>query len=141
VRVRVVAVGKLKEAHYRSAVDEYAKRLSHYAEYSEVEVREGDVAAMRRAIPERAQLVLLVIDGRPRSSEELAAYVESVAVSARDLCFVIGGADGIPPEVLARPAERLSLGKMTLPHRLARLVLVEQLYRAMTIRRGEPYHH
>ena len=141
MRVRIIAVGKLKEAHYRAAVDEYLKRLKHYAEVSEIEVREGDASAIIKAIPPRTQLVLLTIDGKSRSSEELAAFVESVAVRASDLAFVIGGADGIPKEVLALPAERLSLGRMTLPHRLARLVLVEQVYRAMTIRKGEPYHH
>ncbi|MEO7094488.1 MAG: 23S rRNA (pseudouridine(1915)-N(3))-methyltransferase RlmH [Polyangiales bacterium] len=141
MRVRIIAVGKLKEAHYRSAVDEYLKRLKHYAEASEIEVREGDASAIVKAIPARTQLVLLTIDGKLRSSEELAEYVEAVALRAQDLAFVIGGADGIPKEVLALPADRLSLGRMTLPHRLARLVLVEQIYRAMTIRKGEPYHH
>ena len=141
MRVRIIAVGKLKEAHYRAAVDEYLKRLKHYAEVSEIEVREGDPSAIVKAVPPRTQLVLLTIDGKSRSSEELAAFVESVAMRAQDLAFVIGGADGIPREVLALPAERLSLGRMTLPHRLARLVLVEQIYRAMTIRKGEPYHH
>jgi 23S rRNA (pseudouridine1915-N3)-methyltransferase len=141
MRVRIIAVGKLKEAHYRAAVDEYLKRLEHYADVSVIEVREGDAGAIIKAIPQRTQLVLLTIDGKPRSSEELAAYVESVAVRAQDLAFVIGGADGIPKEVLALPCDRLSLGRMTLPHRLARLVLVEQIYRAMTIRKGEPYHH
>lgn len=141
MRVRIIAVGKLKEAHYRAAVDEYLKRLKHYAEVSEVEVREGDPSAIIKAIPQRTQLVLLTIDGKQRSSEELAAWVEAVAMRAQDLAFVIGGADGIPAEVLALPGDRLSLGRMTLPHRLARLVLVEQIYRAMTIRKGEPYHH
>ncbi len=141
MRVRIIAVGKLKETHYRAAVDEYVKRLRHYCELDEVEVKDGDVAALKKQIPARAQLVLLTIDGTQRTSEGLAAYVEKVALEGKDLTFVIGGADGIPPEILALSSERLSLGKMTLPHRLARLVLVEQVYRAMTIRKGEPYHH
>jgi 23S rRNA (pseudouridine1915-N3)-methyltransferase len=96
---------------------------------------------MRKLIPERSRVVAMVIDGKQRSSEELAAFVESHAAQGNDLVFVIGGADGIPAEIVASAHERLSLSRMTLPHRLARLVLVEQIYRAMTIRKGEPYHH
>lgn len=145
VRIRIIAVGKLKEAHYRGAVDDYLDRLRHYAQVAEVELRDDGpavlAAAIRKAIPARTQIVLLTIDGRQRSSEELAAFLENVAARAQDVAFVIGGADGIPSEIIASTAEKLSLSKMTLPHRLARLVLVEQIYRAMTIRRGEPYHH
>ncbi len=145
MRLRVIAVGKLKEAHYRAAVDDYLHRLARYATVDEIEIREeaasSVAAAMKRAIGPRAHLVALTIDGRARSSEELAAHLEGLSHRAVDLVFVIGGADGIPAEIVAAANERLSLSKMTLPHRLARLVLVEQLYRAMTIRRGEPYHH
>lgn len=145
MRVRVVAVGKLKERYWREAVDEYLDRLGRYVDAAEIELKDDSPlrvsAAMRKAIPERSRVVLLTIDGKPRSSEELAAFIEQSAMRAQDLTFVIGGADGIPAEIVAEHAERLSLSRMTLPHRLARLVLVEQLYRAMTIRKGEPYHH
>jgi 23S rRNA (pseudouridine1915-N3)-methyltransferase len=143
VRIRVIAVGKLKEAHYRDAVDEYLARLRHYASVEEIELKEGrDVAAaMKKSIPPRAHVVALTIDGRPRSSVELAARIEELATRTPEVVFVIGGADGIPKEIVGLAAETLSLSRMTLPHRLARLVLVEQLYRAMTIRKGEPYHH
>jgi 23S rRNA (pseudouridine1915-N3)-methyltransferase len=140
VRIRVVAVGKLKEAHYREAVDEYLARLRHYATIEEVEVKEG-AAAMKKALPARAHVVALTIDGRQRSSEELAGRLEELAGRVPELAFLIGGADGIPAELVKTAHETLSLGRMTLPHRLARLVLVEQIYRAMTIRKGEPYHH
>ncbi len=139
VKIRVVAVGKLKEAHYRDAVDEYVGRLRHYATIEEVEVR--DDAALRKAIPPRAHVVAMTIDGKARSSEELAARIEELAGRVTELCFVIGGADGIPADVVKAAHEKLSLSRMTLPHRLARLVLFEQIYRAMTIRKGEPYHH
>jgi len=145
MRVRIVAVGKLKESYWREAVDEYLARLKRYADVSEVELRDESPShlanAMRRAIAGKSRVVLLTLDGRARSSEELAAFVEQAAMRAEDLTFVLGGADGIPQEILDEHKERLSLSRMTLPHRLARLVLVEQLYRAMTIRRGEPYHH
>lgn len=139
MKIRVLAVGKLKEAHYRDAVDEYLGRLRHYATVEEVEVK--DDAALRKALPARAHVVALTIDGKPRSSEELAARIEELAGRVTELCFVIGGADGIPADVVERSHEKLSLSRMTLPHRLARLVLAEQIYRAMTIRKGEPYHH
>ena len=145
MRLRVVAVGKLKEAHYRDAVDDYLARIRRYVDVEEIELRDGApsavAAAMRKAIPARSEAVMLTIDGQARSSEELAAYVGARIDRAQDLTFVIGGADGIPQEIVATCRERLSLSRMTLPHRLARLLLVEQLYRAMTIRRGEPYHH
>lgn len=140
MRIRVVAVGKLKESHYREAVDEYLGRLKHYATVEEVEIKDG-LAAMQKAIPQRAHVIAMTIDGRQRSSEELAARIEELAGRVAEIVFVIGGANGIPAEVVKASQETLSLGKMTLPHRLARLVLVEQIYRAMTIRKGEPYHH
>lgn len=145
MRIRIVAVGKLKEAHYRAAVDDYTKRLRHYASVEEVELRDEPekslAAAMRKSIPAKSHVVALTIDGKARSSEELAAFLEDSAMRGNDLTFVIGGADGIPAEIVKLAADRLSLSRMTLPHRLARLVLVEQLYRGMTIRKGEPYHH
>lgn len=143
MRIRVVAVGKLKEAHYRDAVDEYLGRLKRYATIEEIEIKEGPqvALAMRKAIPPRAHVVALTIDGKMRSSEELAARLEDLAGRTPEVVFVIGGADGIPADVVKSANETLSLGRMTLPHRLARLVLVEQVYRAMTIRKGEPYHH
>lgn len=145
MRIRIIAVGRLKEAHYRAAVDDYLGRLEHYATVDEVELKDASeaamAAAMRKAIPPKSTVVALTIDGRARSSEELAAFVEQTAMRALDLAFVIGGADGIPSEIARAAGERLSLSRMTFPHRLARLMLVEQLYRAMTIRKGEPYHH
>lgn len=144
VRLKIVCVGKLKEAHYRAAVDDYVDRLSHYASVEEHELKDGPpekvTAAMRKAVG-RAHVVALTIDGKPRTSEELAARIEELSSRAPEIAFVIGGADGIPPAIVRAAHETLSLSRMTLPHRLARLVLAEQLYRAMTIRKGEPYHH
>lgn len=139
MKIRVIAVGKLKESHYRDAVDEYLGRLRHYATIEEVEVK--DDAGLRKAVSPRAHVVALTIDGKARSSEELAARIEELAGRVPEISFLIGGADGIPADVAKAAHEKLSLSRMTLPHRLARLVLVEQLYRAMTIRKREPYHH
>ncbi|GAC1351339.1 MAG: 23S rRNA (pseudouridine(1915)-N(3))-methyltransferase RlmH [Polyangiales bacterium] len=145
MRVRIVAVGKLKERHYRAAVDDYLARLKHYTTCEEIELKDDLprvlTQSIRKALLPHAHVVALTIGSRARSSEEFAAFVEGISHRAIDLSFIIGGADGIPDEVVRAADEEMSLSKMTLPHQLARLVLVEQLYRAMTIRKGEPYHH
>jgi 23S rRNA (pseudouridine1915-N3)-methyltransferase len=144
VRLVVVAVGKVKERGIREAIDDYAKRIARYVGFEEIEIREAparDVTdAMLRRIPDGAHVVALEVDGAAHTSESLARLVERRGREGKGLvAFLIGGADGLPREVVARADEKLSLSKMTLPHRLARLVLAEQLYRAMTILRGEPY--
>jgi 23S rRNA (pseudouridine1915-N3)-methyltransferase len=153
VNLTLVAVGKLKERHWRDAADEYLKRLGPYARIRVVEAPDRDVTAdeeraraaeadgILRALPDGAHVVALDVAGEARSSEALADWLERHGVDGRSsLTFVIGGAGGLHPRVLARAEERLSLGPMTLPHQLARVVLLEQLYRAFRIIRGEPYH-
>jgi 23S rRNA (pseudouridine1915-N3)-methyltransferase len=142
VKLVVLAVGRLKEAHWKAAEDEYAKRLRHYAKLDIVECK--DDARLIAAVPERARLVLLDERGQPWSSPELADKLighEEQHGGGATLCFCIGGADGLPQALRARAAHVIAFGRITLPHRLARVVLLEQLYRAYTIRRGEPYHH
>ncbi len=94
--------------------------------------------AVERRLPDRAYVSLLAVDGRQLDSDGLSRFLEERRQSGRDLCFVIGGAYGLE---LERAEHRLSLGPMTLPHQLARVVLLEQLYRAHKILAGEPYHH
>ena len=97
---------------------------------------------MERAIPERAKVVALEVLGKGLSSEELARFVGGCEDGAvQHVVFLIGGSYGLPKAISARADVQLSLGRMTLPHRIARLVLVEQIYRAFTILRGEPYSH
>jgi len=145
----LLAVGKLRPS-YREACDDYLRRLGRYARTREVEVREArapTVAAQRAEEGERllarrpagSRLVALARQGTAWSSEELARQVARWQHEARAVALVIGGSHGLPPELLAS-AERWSLGPLTLPHELARVVVVEQLYRAFTILRGEPYH-
>lgn len=153
MKVRVVAVGKLKESYWRSACAEYVKRLGRYAtvEVSEVPDRDLGIGAERavaaegadllRAIPQGSHVLTLEIGGPERSSEQFAARIEALMLEGRgDLTFVVGGSAGLAPEVLARADERLSLSRMTLPHQLCRVVLLEQVYRAFRIIRNEPYH-
>ncbi len=146
LRVVVVAVGKVKERALREVIDDYAARIGRYARYEEVELKDGSAehveARFRRAIPERARVVALEIDGEALSSAGLSTLVARAEGSGRGaLAFLIGGAYGLPKTVSRAADSRLSLGPMTLPHRLVRLVLLEQIYRAFTILRGEPYDH
>jgi 23S rRNA (pseudouridine1915-N3)-methyltransferase len=135
VKYTVLAVGRIR-APFADDLAHYAKMLSGHAKVDMVEVREnGDVA---RRLPPRAYRVLLDSRGRTYDSVAFARWLEERRQGGRDVCFVIGGADGIE---LDRCDERLSFGPMTFPHQLARVMLVEQLYRAHKILAGEPYHH
>ncbi len=153
MRITVVAVGRLKEPHWRSAADEYLKRLKPYAQIEVIEVPDRDVSAdearalareaegVARAIPSGDRLVVLDVAGGQMSSEGLAEWLGGRRVSGGSrVTFVLGGAAGLASEVSRRADERLSLSAMTLPHQLARVVLLEQLYRAFRILAGEPYH-
>ena len=133
--VTVLAVGRLRPPYVDDA-EHYLKMLGRYATVDLVEVREDDDVARR--IPERAFTVLLDAGGKEMTSEGFAAWLEERRHEGRPLCFVVGGAFGIE---LPGADLRLSLGRMTLPHQLARVVLLEQLYRAHRILAGEPYHH
>jgi 23S rRNA (pseudouridine1915-N3)-methyltransferase len=144
--IHVLAVGKIKERGLRDVIDDYGKRIARYAQFRELEIKDGSAAEVearfRKAIPPRAQIVALEVDGRALSSEELARWVGKVEDSpTQQLVFLIGGAYGLP-QTLSRDAHlRLSLSSMIFPHRIARVVLVEQIYRSFTILRGEPYSH
>ena len=138
MRYRVVAVGRIKDAALRAACDGYLDRLRHYTKVEEREVK--DEARVLGAIPEGSRLVALSRFGEAWTSSQLAEWTGRWEMDGRDVTFAIGGADALSGEVL-RAAERTwSLSTLTFPHELARVVLYEQLYRAYTIRRGEPYH-
>jgi 23S rRNA (pseudouridine1915-N3)-methyltransferase len=138
MRYRVVAVGRIKSAPLRAACDDYLERVRRYARVDEQEVKdEGRVLA---AVPQGARLVALSRRGEEHTSDQLAAFTARWELEGRDVVFALGGADALPDSVV-QAAERLwSLSRLTFPHELARVLLYEQLYRAYTIRRGEPYH-
>jgi 23S rRNA (pseudouridine1915-N3)-methyltransferase len=151
VDITVVAVGKLRP-YYREAFDDYAHRLRRYVTFREHEVREASraptVVAQRAEEAERlgaritedSNVVALARVGAGWTSADLARQLERWLLAARPLAFVIGGSHGLDSSLIARAVATWSLGPLTLPHELARVVVGEQLYRAFTILRGEPYH-
>ncbi|MBX3145743.1 MAG: 23S rRNA (pseudouridine(1915)-N(3))-methyltransferase RlmH [Gemmatimonadales bacterium] len=148
---QLIAVGRLRPA-FREACDDYLARLRRFGEVEEREIREGPATAsadeQRRfegrkileAIPDRAAVIVLDRTGTAWSSTALAAQLDRWRQRQRTLALVIGGSTGVDESVLTRAEARWSLGPLTLPHELARVVVVEQWYRALTILHGIPYH-
>ena len=147
----LLAVGKLRPC-YREACDDYLRRLGRRAKVQEVEVREAaraptravqqaeEADRLRARLPPRARVVALARDGSSWTSAELAGRIGRWETEGRPLVFLIGGSTGLDPGIVAEAECVWSLGALTLPHELARVVVAEQLYRAGTILRGEPYH-
>lgn len=158
MNIQLICVGKLKEKYLVQGIAEYSKRLAPYvkfhvseipdeqapekmsdAELEQVKDREGE--RILHHIKPDAHVVALAIDGQLWSSEDMALQLERLATYGKsNVIFVIGGSNGLSDAVLRRTNSKLSFGRMTLPHQLMRLVLVEQIYRAVKINRGEPYH-
>ncbi len=146
MKIKIAWIGKTKEAAIQNLTDEYLKRISRYAEVKGTALKdEASLLSLtsgerRGAQTARWKLVLLDSRGRQFSSEELAALLEREQVNAIPLLFAIGGSDGFSERARREASLVLSLGRMTLPHELARVVLAEQLYRAFTILNKHPYH-
>lgn len=155
MNITIAAVGKLKEKYWKDACEEYLKRLGGYARVKIAEVPDADPArsggvegakekegtAVLSAVPEKSHVILMAIEGKQRSSVQIAEHLQELMNSGKgDITFVIGGSDGVSKKVYDRADELLSFGPVTLPHNLARVVLLEQIYRAFKILRNEPYH-
>ena len=145
LKITVIAVGKLKERFWRDACAEYSKRLGGYCNLTVREIpdsnREQESTLVLEALPENATIIVLDIQGKETSSEALASRIELYTVEGvSHLVFVIGGSDGLTNAVKERASLRMSFGPITLPHNLARVVLLEQVYRAFKIIKREPYH-
>ncbi|MCK1997888.1 23S rRNA (pseudouridine(1915)-N(3))-methyltransferase RlmH [Psychrobacillus psychrodurans] len=158
MNIQIVSVGKLKEKYLKMGIEEYTKRLGAYAKIDLVEVpdekapenlSEADMEIVKKKESDRilakigsdTYVIALAIEGKMKSSEQLANDMESLMTYGRSkIAFVIGGSLGLHEDVLKRSDEKLSFSKMTLPHQLMKLVLVEQVYRAFRIMKGEPYH-
>lgn len=158
MKVTIVAVGKIKEKYLTAGIAEFVKRLAPYCRLNVVEVDEERMpdnpssAEKAKALDKEAErllrqvkpdnyIIVLDIAGKQASSEEFAQKISNLGLNGKsDLTFIIGGAFGISPKLLSEANERLSFSKMTFTHQMIRLLLVEQIYRAFKINRGEPYH-
>jgi 23S rRNA (pseudouridine1915-N3)-methyltransferase len=158
VNISIITIGKLKEKYLKQGIEEYLKRLSSYAKVEIIELAdekapenlsESEMEQVKQKEGERilakisddTHVIALAINGKQKSSEELAKEIDSLATYGKSkIAFVIGGSLGLSSEVMKRSNAALSFSKMTFPHQLMRLVLVEQIYRAFRIIRNEPYH-
>jgi len=158
-RIRIVAVGKIKEKFLTEGIREFVKRLGPFCRLEIIEIdeermpdspsqaeKEKALAAEGERLLKKVQpssyLIVLDVAGQLISSEELAQKISSLGTAGHgDITFIIGGAFGLSPAVVAAARERLSFSRMTFTHQMVRLLLVEQVYRAFKIARGEPYHH
>ncbi|EOL44518.1 ribosomal RNA large subunit methyltransferase H [Enterococcus caccae ATCC BAA-1240] len=158
LKIKIITVGKLKEKYLVQGINEYLKRLKSYAKVEIIEVadekapenlseaemlqvkgKEGDRILAK--IGDQDHVFVLAINGKQFSSEEFSKEIEMLGINGKSqLAFVIGGSLGLSDEVLKRSQQQMSFGKLTYPHQLMRLVLVEQIYRGFRIMRGEPYH-
>ncbi|MBQ4186852.1 MAG: 23S rRNA (pseudouridine(1915)-N(3))-methyltransferase RlmH [Firmicutes bacterium] len=158
MRITLLTVGKLKEKYWKEAIDEYVKRLGRYAkvdivevadektpdnasEAEEEQIRRIEGARLLEKIPQGSYVITLEILGKMLDSVQLSETISDWMVKGEShLCFIIGGSLGLSKEVSARASYKLSFSKMTFPHQLMRVILLEQLYRAFRIQKGEPYH-
>lgn len=155
MNIKIVAVGKMREAGFKSAFDEYSKRLAPYCTFSCIEIpavsikddslatkyKEDEAAKILGQIKPGSFVVALEITGKTLTSEEFSQKIQQISnEGVNEVIFVIGGANGLANSVLSRSDFKLSFSKMTFPHQLARVMLTEQIYRAMKILAKEPYH-
>lgn len=158
MNITIITVGKLKEKYLKQGMEEYTKRLNSYAKMQLVEVADekapetlsdADMEIVKKKEADRIlakiapdmHVIALAIDGKMKTSEQFAADLESLMTYGKSkIAFVIGGSLGLHDSVLQRADEKLSFSKMTFPHQLMKLVLLEQVYRGFRIIKGEPYH-
>lgn len=157
INVTVIAVGKLKESYLRDGCNEYIKRLGAYSKINIVEIDEEKICdnpsqnqidsvikkegeRILKKIPKNSAVIPLCIEGKEYSSPEFSSLIEKISLENSSICFVIGGSFGLSEDVKKLGNTKLSFGKMTLPHQLARMVLLEQVYRAFSISNNSKYH-
>jgi 23S rRNA (pseudouridine1915-N3)-methyltransferase len=140
MKIHFVFLGKTRRAECRAMVDDYAARIKRYAEMEVTEVREDSAALKRLKFDAGATIVLLDAAGTPQTSTEFARWLgRERDRGAREIVFLCGGAEGFPESLRKQATAKLSLSSLTMPHELARVVLVEQVYRAFAILAGHPY--
>lgn len=158
MNIRIVSVGRIKEKYIQEGIKEFSKRLSRYCNLDIIEIddekapenlSEKDMEIVKKKegekilskIPQIFHVIVLAIEGKQLSSEGLAENIENLMINGtNDICFVIGGSLGLSTDVMNRSNFKLSFSKMTFPHQMMRLILLEQVYRGFRIIKGEPYH-
>ncbi len=156
--ITIITVGKLKEKYLKDAIDEYSKRLRRYckldiielpdektpdnaSEKEELAIKEKEGQAILNKIKDNMFVIAMDLGGKQLTSEEFAGYIDNLGVTGNsNIAFIIGGSLGISKSVLARANYKLCFSKMTFPHQLFRVMLLEQIYRGFRIMKGEPYH-
>ncbi len=156
--IRIVCIGKLKEKYWTDAIAEYSKRLGRFCKLNILELKEERLAenaspadeekvkiaegeSILKSLASDSYVIALDVEGKPLSSEELASKLDTLSVQGRSTIeFIIGGSLGLSDEVKRRADMRLSFSKMTFPHQMMRVILLEQIYRTFKINRGEKYH-
>lgn len=158
MKITIISVGKVKESYFRGAIEEYSKRLSKYCkleilevsdektpdgagEILENKIKEKEAERILKHVREDAYVIALAIEGKELDSKQLAEKIDSLGISGKShMQFIIGGSLGLHSTVLSRADYKLSFSKMTFPHQLMRVILLEQIYRSYRIISGEPYH-
>ncbi len=158
MNITIISVGKLKEKYLKQAIEEYSKRLSRYckldiielpdektpdnaSEKEELQIKEKEGAAILNKIKDNMYVVAMDLKGTQMTSEELAGFMQDLGVRGEsNLCFIIGGSLGLSKQVITRANHKLCFSKMTFPHQLFRVMLLEQIYRGFRIMKNEPYH-
>ena len=158
MRITILAVGKIREKYLVQGIVEYLKRLGRYAtvqivevveeqapetlsDAEQIQVKARETERLLKQLKDGQYVIALAIDGKQLTSEAFAAHLQALAVSGRsDIALLIGGSLGLTPAALQRADLQLSFGQLTYPHQLMRLMVVEQVYRAFKIMKGEPYH-
>ena len=158
MNITLICVGKIKEKYLKEGIDEYLKRLGKYCSLKIIEVedekapeklslldefmiKKKEAERIKKYIKEGTYVVVLDILGEMQSSEEFSNFIEKLALNGKsDIIFIIGGSIGLAPDILNNADYKLSFSKMTFPHQLMRMILLEQIYRGFKIIKGEPYH-
>lgn len=142
--IKIICPGKIKEKYLREAINDYVKRISKYHKISIIEVNDSNIneeaIKILKFVDKRDYVITLEIDGNYIDSVEFACKLDKIFITNSSICFIIGGSDGLSPDVKKRSDYALSFSPMTFPHQLFRVILLEQIYRAFKINNNETYH-
>ena len=142
--IKIICVGKIKEKFYRDAIDEYMKRLSKYHKVNIIEVNDSNIKneaqEILKKIDNKDYIITMEIEGQQLSSKELSNLIDKTFINYPNITFIIGGSDGLDDEIKKLSNYKLSFSKLTFPHQLFRVILLEQIYRSFKIINNETYH-